>query len=262
MDSRVRLSAALAPLLVLGASQAAAAPQILSVIASAEPVILQCDRGECSAEFTVYCIEQRRTSPEPGTAYYIHDPHSLVVDGTGPDGTKVEFAGAELLSITTERGHSAVRMSLPESVLRQFGLASVSVSVGESASLVPVPIPDDPRPNTAADIALATGPMRSAAAEIVDHGGERIHAVQATARVINALPRGGRASDAQRGQIWESVGPAPDASGYGIVREGFERCYSSTRAGMMSLRQCLSSLHDSLIGKLNSEYWRSIEVGS
>ena len=262
MDSRVRLSAALAPLLVLGASQAAAAPQILSVIANAEPVTLQCVRGECSAEFTVYCIEQRRTSPEPGTAYYIHDPRSLVVDGIGPDGTKVEFAGAELLSITTERGHSAVRMSLPESVLRQFGLASVSVSIGESASLVPVPIPDDPRPHTAVDIALATGPMRRAAAAIVDNGGERVHAAQATARVINALPRGGRASDAQRGQIWESAGPAPDASGYGIVRAGFERCYSSTRGGMMSLRQCLSSLHDSLIGKLNSEYWRSIEVGS
>ncbi len=64
----VPLSWAVPLLWALGASQAAAAPQILAVIASVEPVTLQCERGECGAEFTVYCIEQRRSSPEPGTA--------------------------------------------------------------------------------------------------------------------------------------------------------------------------------------------------
>jgi len=30
----------------------------------------------------------------------------------------------------------------------------------------------------------------------------------------------------------------------------------------MSLRQCLGSQHDTFIGKLNTKYWRAIEVGS
>ncbi|MCH8998937.1 MAG: hypothetical protein IID48_11860, partial [Proteobacteria bacterium] len=137
---------------VLGASQAAAAPQILAVIASAEPVTLQCEGGECGAEFTVYCIEQRRPSPEPGTPYYIHDPSTLTLDGLRRDGTTVVLAGAELLSITTERGHTAIRMSLPESVIERFDLVSVSVSVGARASLIPEPVAGDSRPHSEIDI--------------------------------------------------------------------------------------------------------------
>ena len=37
-------------------------PQILGVIASAGPVELNCDYRECGAQFTSYCLEQRRNS--------------------------------------------------------------------------------------------------------------------------------------------------------------------------------------------------------
>jgi hypothetical protein len=263
MGGSSRLSAAFAPLLLmLGASQAAAAPQILAVIASAEPVTLQCERGECRAEFTVYCIEKLRSSPAPGTAYSFHDPNSLVLDGVRRDGSTVRLAGSELLTITTERGHAAVRMSLPSRVLRQFDLASVQVSVGEGASLIPRPIAGDRLPHTDMDIKLATGPLRTAAAEIVDNGGARIEAARVTLRVVNALPRAGRASQTERDSAWARFARSSDADGHALAKSGFESCMVTTNGGMMSLRQCLSSRHDSLIGKLNTQYWEAIGTGS
>ena len=269
MGRSSRLSAVLAPLLlILGASQAAAAPQILAVIASAEPVTLQCERGECGAEFTAYCIEKARSSPPVGTAYRVHDPNTLVLDGVRRDGSTVRLAGSELLTITTERGHTAVRMSLPSRVLRQFDLASVRVSIGEGASLIPQPIAGDRWPHSEMDIALATGPLRTAAAAIVDNGGAQIEAARVTLRMVNGLPRAGRTTQTERDQAWLRFAPAADADGRALAggralaEAGFERCSVTTRAGMMSLRQCLGSLHDSFIGKLNTQYWKSLETGS
>ncbi len=263
MGRRSRLSAALVPLLlILGASQVAAAPQILAVIASAEPVTLQCERGECRAEFTVYCIEKLRSSPLPGTAYSFHDPNTLTLEGVRRDGSTVRLAGSELLAITTERGHTAVRMSLPSRVLRQFDLASVRVSVGEGASLIPQPIAGDRWPHSEMDIVLATGPQRAAAAAFVDDGGARIEAARVTLRLINALPRAGRATQTERDQAWARFAPPAGVEGRALAKAGFENCSATTNSGLMSLRQCLGSLHDTLIGKLNTRYWEAIETGS
>jgi hypothetical protein len=248
--------------MLLGASQAAAAPQILAVIASVEPVTLQCERGECRAEFTVYCIEKLRSSPEPGTVYSFHDPESLILDGVRHDGSTIRLASSELLTITTERGHAAVRMSLPSQVLRQFDLASVRVSVGEGASLIPEPDAGDRWPHTAWDIKRATGPLRTAAAEIVDHGGAQMEATRVTLGLVNGLPRAGRATQRDRDQAWMRFAPAADSDGRALAKTGFDRCSVTTSGGMMSLRQCLSSLHDSMIGKLNTKYWKSLETGS
>lgn len=258
-----RLSAALAPLLLmLDASQVAAAPQILAVIASAEPVTLQCERGDCRAEFTVYCIEKLRSSPPPGTAYRFHDPNTLVLDGVRRDGSTVRLAGSELLTITTERGHTAVRMSLPSRVLRQFDLASVRVSVGAGASLIPQPIAGDRWPHSEMDIMLATGPLRTVAAAIVENGGARAEAARVTLRLVNALPRAGRATQSERDQVWARFAPPAGVDGRALAEAGFENCSATTESGMMSLRQCLGSWHDTLIGGLNTRYWKSIETGS
>ncbi|MFQ5784713.1 MAG: hypothetical protein ACE5H8_07800 [Alphaproteobacteria bacterium] len=248
-------------LVVSGAFPAAAAPQILGVIASIEPVTLQCERGECGAEFTAYCLEQHRRSPAQGTAYDLYDPDSLVVEGTRRDGAIIRLT-AGLVTIVTERGNSAIRMSVPEPVLRRFDLASVRISVGERVTLIPKPVADDPQPHSETDIALAAGPLRSAAAVIVDNGGERVDAARLTERAINALPRRGRASDAERKRVWRTIAPETGKPGFALAREGYDRCYTVTRAGMQSLRQCLGSVHDSLIGKLNTKYWHAIEAGS
>ncbi len=257
-----RFCIALASLLVLGASQAAAEPQILGVIASLEPVTLQCARGECSAEFSSYCIERYRKSPIWRTAYYVHDPETLTLEGVRKDGTVIQLSAVEHLTITSARGRSAISMSLPSSLLLDYDLASIQVSVGDRATLIPEPIAGARRPHTEADIALATGPLRDAAAAIIDHGGKTVDAALLTAQLINALPQGGRASTAERDALWQVATLSESSPGYTLAEEGYEFCYDTTRVGMMSLRQCLGSVHDRFISELNSEYWQAVETGS
>lgn len=262
MFGRFQLGAALASLVVLGASQATAAPQTLGLIARADPVTLQCERGECGVELTAFCVERYRASPQQRTAYYVHDPDSLVIEGVRKDGTTIDLDIAELYTITTERGHSAVRLSVPSTVLARFNVAAVRVSVKKTATLIPDPVAGDPNPQTQVDIALAAGPLRTAAAVVVDDAGELVGATRVMLSVINALPRHGRANDEMRDRVWQVASPLVETPGYTLARQGFERCYDTTRASMESLRQCLGSMHDSFIGKLNTRYWHALEIGS
>ncbi|MFP6740460.1 MAG: hypothetical protein VCD33_02360 [Alphaproteobacteria bacterium] len=248
--------------LLLGATPVAAEPQILGLIASLEPVTLQCLRGKCSAEFTSYCIERHRQPPNNGTVYNIHDPATLIVEGLRENGEIVQFQASDVLDIASARGRSAIRMGVPASFLREFGLASLQITVGERATLIPDVNPDARRPHSALDITLATGPLRNLSALIIDHGGDRVFAARQTAKLINALPPGGRANETQRDGVWQSVALPAVTPGHGLVEAGFERCYRVTRSGMMSLRQCLGSLHDRFISKLNVDYWKAVETGS
>ena len=263
MTRWLSFSVALVAFSLIGLSRASAEPQILGLIASLEPISLQCDRGgQCEAEFTSYCIEQNRRPPQPGTVYTIHDPQSLIFEGVRENGETVRLRVNEQLDIASARGRSAIRMSVPAKFLKDNGLISVRVTVGELASLIPQADPNARSPHTAFDIAMATGPLRKVAAEIIDGGGDRVDAARQTARLINALPRDGRASEATRKGIWQTVDLSPAEPGHALVESGFDLCYDVTRSGLMSLRQCLGSLHDRLISKLNVEYWKAVETGT
>ena len=258
----IRICLTLTTFLLLGATPVAAEPQILGLIASLEPITLQRQRGECGAEFTAYCIERKRRPPSQGAVYSIHDPSTLTVEGVRENGEIVLFDASEVLNIASARGRSAVRMGVPAKFLKTFGLASLRVTVGDMATLIPEPNPDACTPHTALDISLAVGPLRMVSARIIDQGGDRVFAARQTARLINALPQGGRTSETRRDAVWQTVALSTATPGYTMVEAGFERCYRVTRSGMMSLRQCLGSLHDRFISKLNVEYWKAVETGS
>ncbi len=262
MFRKIVFGAAVAPLLALGATQVVAAPQILGVIASAGPVELRCDYRECGAQFTSYCLEQRRNSPDQGTPYYIHDTATVTLEGVREDGTVVALDVAGLLTVSTERGHSAIRMSVSKSILREFDLAAVRLSIGDNATLVPEAIAGDRRPHTEADIALAAGPLSALAKQVMTRGFAKIDAARVTASLINVLPARGRTTEAVRAAVWQEVSPDTGTPGYELARQGFERCYDATFVGMSSLRQCLGSVHDKFISELNVNYWQSIETGS
>ena len=261
MIMNLRMSIAALALIALGVSEAAAAPQMIALIATAEPVTLQCARGQCGAEFTAICLERFRPSPLPGTAYYLHDPESLTVEGVRSDGGVVALDASELVTIASERGHSAVRLSVPWTVLREYGIASVRMSVAGNTTLVPVPEAGDRAAHTEADIALVAGPLRSAASAIIANGGEQIAAARMALRVVNSLPRLGRASGTERDEALQFTASLAGLAGHGMVQAGFDRCYANTRASLMSLRQCLASAHDQFIGELNTRYWRAVETG-
>lgn len=247
---------------VLGAAPALAAPQPLALVATLGPVELNCDGHECAAEFSAFCLQEDRGSPDRGHVYRPLGAVGLTaLDASGRETPlPVEALRAQAL-----RTHVAVRLSVAESVLKARGLSRPRVTVGEDAALAPAPTADDPRPLAAEELAAAAGPLRQVGARIVDRDGERMPAVRILNRLLNALPS--QASAEPREEIWARVG-APAAQG--LPAESVKRakaihdlCQLSVETGVdSSLRRCLEGRHDGLLGGLNGAYWRAVKTAS
>lgn len=254
------------PMTMASLAAAHAAPQVLGVVASAQPTTLFCAKGECTAQLTAFCLTEHLASPSRNTPYQAHNPQVVKVTGHRADGTKLTLDVADALRFSSARGHLAVKVSLPQAVMRQHALASITITVEDGLSLVPEPRANDPKPLTQTDIALATGPLRAAATRIVDHAGTPVEAAQLTTLVINALPARGRATDAERTAVWDKtiagLNTVENKDSMTLVSQAHDQCQTVTRAGFTSLRQCLSSAHDGFMGRLNKKYWDAIKTGS
>jgi len=261
-----RLSAAIlsAPLLVMGSLSAQAPPQVLGLVATLEPIELQCDRSVCSADLSTICLQQHRASPAKGKRYLIHDPDAMTAVGETVEGRRVALSIDERFTVRSLRGHSAIRISAPAHLLRSLGVKRIALSVDRHVALVPEPVPGDPRPQTDADIQIASGPLLAMAGNVLAERKERIDAAQLTARMANSLPPLGRASDAARDAVWDDAIGERTGQGAAVemVRDAYQRCHALTRAGSTSLRNCLGSAHDIFMGRVNTEYWDRSGAGS
>lgn len=257
------------PLALIGASLAApalAAPQILAVAATELPLPLTCEAGECRVELTTICLQEERASPNPGAGYYVHGERFFEITGVTETGQEISLAHLPV-TITAARGHNAVRVAFRAQELKKYGPLEVSLKVPENLSLVPLPIRNDRRPQTDADIELATGPNRALARLYVEEAGDPRAEAELLSQAINRLPERGRASDTERAAVRDAYpGIAARAAMPASAKAGaaahFEACYRETTAGSLSLRACLSSWHDRLIGKLNTNYWHALRAGS
>ena len=110
------------------------------------------------------------------------------------------------------------------------------------------------------------GPMRATATAIVDRNSDTMHAGQILARMIDFLPRHGRAETDARAGLWETaaVSHVPSYSRTGVhkARTAYNRCYRLTRIGDKNLRGCLAEAHDGLVLDLNEKYWDAVKAGS
>ena len=249
-------------------SGAGAAYQIIGLIASADAVPLTCSRGECSAEFSSFCLQPNLASPPRGARYHAIGGTGITIVGTTLDGRTLPMTRADDLRITAQRGHNAVRISISVAALRALGLKSVAIDVGEGVSLVPEPIVGDPNPQTEVDIAIATGPLRVLGSRIVDHGGDTTMAARLTNDLINALPEGGRVGPDVRDGLWDDSTharslPAIAPAARSLARGAYEQCRDNLASGsIFTLRQCLGSRHDRFLGELNNAYWDKLKIGS
>lgn len=245
-----------------------AAYQIMGLMASNGAIPLSCRGAECAAEFSAFCLQPERASPPKGVRYFAAGGEGIDIVGTTADGRTLRFPAGDHLRIVAQRGHNAVRISISAATLRTLGLEDAAVEVGELVSLLPQPIVGDPNPLTEADIAIATGPLRKLGARLVDHGGDKTVAAALTNDLINALPERGRAAPEVRDNLWSSLEgrwPRQAATGGGgeIARSAFERCRAKVGGGsFFTMRQCLGSAHDRLLGSRNNEYWRALKTGS
>lgn len=257
---RIIVCLAAAFVLVTSSIPVGAAPQILALLATGEAVPLKCSDGTCAAEFSGFCLQRKRPDPTPGTRYHTAGGDVILVV-TGVDGNVRRMPASDQLSIETERGYTAVRISVPRSLLERWNAVSVAVEIGQRVALVPVPEAADPDPQTEADIALALGPQQALGTRILEDAPGETGAVRLTNKMIGALPPG-RTDAATRNSLWDRV-VAPSAAAFpadSVARASsvYRRCLAKVAAGrFFNLRRCLEVGHDTLMLDLNLKYWEA-----
>ncbi len=249
----------------LTGAPATAAPQVLGLVASTGDVPLTCDENGCRAELSAFCLQQPRANPEPSQAYRPADGAAITLVGTTAAGETVRLPGARHLGFVSARGFTAVTATLPRAVLAELGLVAVAVEIGPDVSLLPETPAADPDPQTAEEVALATGAIRHAGAEFFDAPGESADAIRLTNAMINALPEAGRARSDSDGSLWAQVAATPtrasaDPGGAALAHSLHAACRDKVDVThhVYSMRNCLEGSHDRLVIKTNIDFWASL----
>ena len=150
--------------------RATAATQILGLAATGGPVPLVCEDGRCVAEFSSFCLQRDRNGPGFEAQYRVSDGQDLTLVVIDDEGSERRLAAADLVTIKTARGYTAVTIIVAEHDLAAFGATRAAIVVGDRISLLPLPTADDPLPPDAEEIAYAIGPARAVAADLFDGG--------------------------------------------------------------------------------------------
>ena len=256
------LAAALVASPAAFATPAAAAPQVLALFSTDRPVALACAGDVCVAELPTLCLQPGRRAPQPGRGYRLAEGQSLTLIGRGPGGREVSVALDREISVAAARTHVAVDVSVPRALVERLGLRDARIAVGEAIAAVPVAAADDPRPQTAGEIAWATGEARRLAAAIVDRDPDRMPAVRLMTRISNVLP----ADDADA--LWASM--VGDAERDGVsdaairfARFNYDLCKFKTENRIVAtFRECLRGLSGDSMEYLNEDLERALGSGS
>ncbi len=253
---------AMAALAVAVPLNAHAAPQMLGVIATKQPLPMTCADGVCVAELSTFCLQKKRPSPTRGTGYAPFDAahfEIVITDATG--GNRTLETGEMGFAFTAERGFTAVEAQLDADELARLGAVSASVVVVEGATLIPMPTADDTDPLSAHEIAYFAGTLRDKARTWLSDADERTAALQTIATIINSSA----AADANERSPETAVTVDPAALPAGApmpARAIYEGCQARVAQGWSGLGSCLKVQHDVLMQQINNDYWNGVEAGS
>jgi len=239
---------------------ASAAPQMLGVATLDTPRPLICDDGVCVAHVSAFCLQPARPAPAAGTVYApVAGTVTLVL--ALADGGHSRIAADGRVAFTTLGGYSSLRASLPKSLLAAHGAVAAAIEIGPRTTLAPRAQAGDPDPQTALDIALASGPRRIAAEAWFERpGAPRADAARLASALISAIPDHGAATN----DIWESAAADARAAGFGAA--GIDRAGQAYRAcrwlaaeGYVDgLKGRLARKHDAWMMEINGDYWRGL----
>ena len=242
---------------------ASAASQVLGLVASnGAPTPLTCVDGQCSAQFSTFCLQQNRPAPSRGDDYAVAAGGDLTLVARTAAGQTLRIPANDMLQIHSLIGFTSVEISLPKAKLAELGATDLAIEVGPTVSLVPIAAAGDPNPQTEDELALATGPMRLAATPLFESPGTASDAARITTVLINALPaRSAESADARNG-LWVAMLGNPavtDATAGG--REAAEQMYEACKISVeshsaYSLRNCLELRHADLLAETNHKFWK------
>lgn len=239
-----------------GAAPAFAAPQPLGLVATSEPVPMQCDGNACTALLSAFCLQQGRLPPDHDTAY-------LPAAGTGirlvvadAEGRTRQVDATGLVEYRSRYGFTALEARLSAPALAGFGAVSAAIEVAPRAAMLPRATAGDPDPLTDTEIALVTGPWRLVAETILEGHSDGARTARVTAALINALPRSGDIERADRTAVWARIA---DGDATPRARHAFEACGRAVdQAVGYSLRKCLEERHELLQVGNTRAYWDSL----
>jgi hypothetical protein len=264
-SSILLIAGALAAGISLGLGSAAAAPQILGLVASNGAIPLTCGEEACSADLSTFCLQQPRANPEPGQRYELADGGAVTLVGTTAGGETLRLPAAPYMTFASTRGFTAVEIAVSSSVIARLGLTALAVEVARSASLVPVTAADDPDPQADDEMALALGAYRQQGGKYFDDSGEAADAIRLTNRMINELPKHQRRPTDTDGHLVEvalrsEMGERADPAGVALVRSHHDACVVKTDVThhIGSMRACLQGTHDRLVTHANIDFWNSL----
>lgn len=258
-------AAALTVAFALTVSNAQAAPQVLGLMASnGLPIPLDCQNGECAAHLSSFCLQEARDAPSHGQSYALTDDSHITLIVERHDGSYVRLDATDQVRLQSLVGFTSVRVAIPDDTLAALDGARAWVEVGANASLVPLEQDGDKYPQTAEEIAVATGAYRQVAARHFDAQGETGDAARLTNILINALPAGEREDDATRDALWTThittaMADSVTDEGLAKARELYNYCRMSSAAGTaLTLRDCLTLRHADLMGEQNRRLWKEV----
>lgn len=251
-------AAALACAISLLPEPASAAPQVLAMMASDEPVPLICTDRECYGLVSTFCLQRDRDVPTYGQPYQATSPEGLTLSFIGDAGAvKQVTAAAAGLRFHGYSGYSMVRVSLPRAEMDRLGATAVALQIGPGISLVPVAAAGDRNPQTADEIALATGPLRIAASRYLDRPSVSADSARLFAALINGLPESRTIHDDHNSGLWErTIGAGlrqqTDPEALRRTERSYQNCVKYEEG---SLRLCLLSHHRHVMTQENKVFW-------
>jgi hypothetical protein len=244
---------------------AQAAPQILGVVASHGPIPLNCSDDGCRADLSTFCLQQSRGNPVRGQAYVPAEGADIVLRGIDGLGRNVLLTATPYVEFATDRGFTAIEVTLPPEKLTDLGLFEIAVDIGAGVSLVPVAAANDRDLQTADEIALATGAFREKGAELFDRIGETGDAIRLANQMINALPAHARSLGESDSHVLEAAlatgtGQASTVEGIGLARLIYANCQKKVDLShhFKNMRSCLESAHDQLVANMNADLWATL----
>jgi hypothetical protein len=250
----------------LASAAEAAPPQILALVATAEPTPLSCSGGTCSAEFSAFCMEKFRGTPERGTAYLAGGSTKLALLATDAAGNTREVDGTAFVSIETERLFASVRISLPQSMLDGLHATQIALKVPGGASLVPVDTADDEHPITEGEIVNYTETLRAKADELFDATSTSAVVAEATVRMTNRTQLMDPAARVDAAKLWrDTMGSQPAEDAPESLRtaahalEVCDRTLGRTGSAQM-MTYCLNAIHDARITEGNIRVWNGLDA--
>lgn len=245
-------------------------PQVLGLIAAAQPIPLTCADGTCTALVSSFCLQQDRPVPTAGQRYEAAGAGDVTLVVRRGDGSVSEFSAAGLLGYVSDGDFTRTRIELPQTRLASLGAVEVAVRIAPMVSLLPHTETPPAAAVAARDAETADGAPRFAAEAFFAPGSARADAAVSLTRLLNQLPAGtpGRAEPAAAitaagAAAWAKVQAAGGfagvtAQGLDRARSELDRCGAYADMGLkLTLRGCLAKSHDRTMRELNEDYWKS-----